>query len=297
METHINIGGIGIGVEIPARFGGNLLGKAYRPFMRPADGESAVSGMLRVAALPASEHPGRDIYGEAVATGFNDLGESRLFFDGMNYTVGISPAPGLAMRYMTFSASFRSATLYLMPGDSWNSFILDSMLRIFFSQVAVNSSAFLIHASAVVTPAGAHLFMGRSGTGKSTHASMWLGSFHDTLLLNDDNPLVMIDREGAVAVSGTPWSGKTPCWRDIQTPLLSMTRLRQSPENKYTPLADVEAFVAVMPGVSAIAHSRQLYDSACITLGSIVERVRVGILDCRPDAGAAHVCRTALQDI
>lgn len=289
MKTLVETGGICIEVEIPECFGGSLLTEAYMPFIRRSGTGHAVSGGLRVVDVDGADAGA--MHGDVVGVGFNDLGESQLYYDGCAYTVGISPRPGMEMRFMRFAGDFRSAALSLVPGDRWNSFVLDSMLRIFFSQVAVCSSAFLIHASAVETPAGVHMFMGSSGTGKSTHSSLWLGSFTDCELLNDDNPLVKLNPDGTASVAGTPWSGKTKCWRDSEAPLLSMTRLRQSSENKYTRLADVDAFVAVMPGVSVIAHSRQLYDNVCTTLGSVVGRTKVGILDCRPDSGAAQVCR------
>lgn len=232
-----------------------------------------------------------------VATGFNDLGESRLFFDGSRYTIGISPCPGVEMRYMRFSEDFRQAHLSLRPGSVWNPFIIDSMLRIYFSQVAALENAFLIHASAVETGEGARLFLGKSGTGKSTHAALWLKNFPECRLLNDDNPLVRLDREGTPIAYGTPWSGKTRCWVRSSAPLLSLTRIRQAPENAYTGLRDVEAFVAVLPGVSVISHSRELSGKAYDTLGRVVEMTRVGILDCRPDREAAIVCRCALEEI
>lgn len=199
------------------------------------------------------------------------------------------------MRYMTLSENFREASLYLSAAESWNPFILDSMLRIFFSQIAVMESSFLVHASAIRSSRGAHLFMGKSGTGKSTHSSLWLDTFDGYTLLNDDNPLVRLLSDGSIRAYGTPWSGKTKCWINASAPLLSMTRLRQAPANIYLPQSDTLAFVATLPGVSVISHSKMLYDRACHTLSLVTGRIRVGILDCLPDADAAHVCRNHIE--
>lgn len=290
MDRLIEIGGIGIRLAVADEFGDALLSKAYDLFLRPTDSDVTVSGTLHVDAFRTVGGFDLDDLGEVVATGCNDLGESHLYFNGSNYTVGISPMPGMEMRCMEFAPDFSSATLRLVPGDRWNGFILDSMLRIFFSQVAVKSSAFLIHASVVTTPGGAHLFLGSSGTGKSTHSSLWLSNIPDAELLNDDNPLIKVGGDGKIYAAGTPWSGKTRCWRDMEAPLRSMTRLRQGAVNSYTELSDIEAFVAVMPGVSVIAHSRKLYGSVCATLGHVVENVRIGLLDCLPDDSAALLC-------
>lgn len=277
------IGGIAVEVSSDSPLS---LPPSYAPFADPAGGCHHPSGALRIISgvTVAPE-------GDVVATGFNDLGESRLFFDGTRYTVGISPCPGEEMRYMTFSPDLRSATLTLRLNDRWASFVADSMLRIFFAQVAVLESSLLVHASAVVSAKGAHLFLGKSGTGKSTHSSLWLSNFADCSLLNDDNPLIRLSPDGSVCACGTPWSGKTPCWRNAAAPLLSMTRLRQACENRYTPLSDVEALIAVIPGISVVSHCRQLYHIALDTLAGVVEGVRVGRLDCLPNDEAALTSR------
>ncbi len=53
------------------------------------------------------------------------------------------------------------------------------------------------------------MFLGESGTGKSTHSRMWLENIEGSTLLNDDAPAVRISADGTTAY-GTPWSGKTP---------------------------------------------------------------------------------------
>lgn len=69
-----------------------------------------------------------------------------------------------------------------------------------------------MHASVVATETGkGYLFLGKSGTGKSTHTGLWLQQFSDCHLLNDDNPIVHVDSLGKQAtVFGSPWSGKNP---------------------------------------------------------------------------------------
>lgn len=283
------IGGIRLRIDTDLRCG-CVLPAAYNAFAKKC-GVARPAGTLHVRVtgdFPGAV-PGDDA--RVVATGLNDLGVSRLYFAGGIYTVGIIPCPGEEMRYMRFEPGFREATLFLAPSDRWSRFVLDSMLRIFFSQVAVLESAFLLHASAVTTPLGAHLFMGKSGTGKSTHSRLWLSVFDDCSLLNDDNPLVRLHPGGRVTLHGTPWSGKTPCWVERSAPLLSMTRLHRSARNRYTRLTDIDAFVAVLPGVSVINHSADLYSRACDTLTQVIGSVSTGILDCRPDGAAARVCR------
>lgn len=292
--TDLLIGNIKLRVTGAAIDSGTAAIPAYAPFLADAADRTPVAGTLRIIL---SENPGHYApAGKIVATGVNDLGTSQLIFDGESYSVGISPCPGQHMRYMSFSANFREAVLTLAPADSWNTFVTDSMLRILFSQVAVLESAFLIHSSVVVSADGAHLFMGKSGTGKSTHSRLWIRNFPDCSLLNDDNPLLTVDYDGSVTVHGTPWSGKTPCWRNASASLSSMTRLRQASCNCYTPLADMQAFMALLPGVSVISHCRGLYSAVCDTIRRMLPSVRVGILDCLPDDNAALTCRSEIKN-
>ena len=57
------------------------------------------------------------------------------------------------------------------------------------------------------------MLLGKSGTGKSTHSRLWLKYIPDTKLLNDDNPAVRIMDNNTIMIYGTPWSGKTPCYK------------------------------------------------------------------------------------
>ena len=104
--------------------------------------------------------------------------------------------------------------------------ILSSMLRIAFAQAVILREGLSIHASAVVSDGKAYLFLGKSGTGKSTHARLWLKNIPGSHLLNDDNPAVRLI-DGSPVAFGTPWSGKTPCYRDESAPVGGFVRLRQ----------------------------------------------------------------------
>ena len=56
----------------------------------------------------------------------------------------------------------------------------------------------------------AYAFTAKSGTGKSTHVSLWMQHIPDCDIMNDDNPIIRLKDDG-VYVYGGPWSGKTPC--------------------------------------------------------------------------------------
>lgn len=171
--------------------------------------------------------------------------------------------------------------------------VLSSMLRMAFAQAILPHGAISLHAAAVVLSGSAYLFMGKSGTGKSTHARLWQQCFPGCLLLNDDNPMLRL-HDGQVWAYGTPWSGKTPCYRSERYRVQGIVRLAQAPHNRFLPATEVEAFSLLLPGISAIGQHERYYQLMADTLVQVALTVRVGTLECLPDEAAARLCAASL---
>ena len=167
--------------------------------------------------------------------------------------------------------------------------ILTSMLRIAFAQAVILRDGISIHASAVAADGKAFLFLGKSGTGKSTHARMWLRNIQGSHLLNDDNPAIRLI-DGKPVAFGTPWSGKTPCYRNESCPVGGIVRLVQSDADIFMQKKDVAAFVALLPSCSVVHSDSALQARLCDTIAKIIELVPVGELKCLPDNESAIIC-------
>ena len=50
-----------------------------------------------------------------------------------------------------------------------------------------------IHSSCIVREGKAVLFLGESGTGKSTHTRLWREHIPGAVLLNDDSPMIRVE--------------------------------------------------------------------------------------------------------
>lgn len=218
----------------------------------------------------------------------NDLGKTRIYRTATGYRITLSYSD--KVHVMDVDPEFRKVSALLRWDDEYVSVALSSMLRIAFAQSILMHSSVSVHASAVVSGGEAVLFMGRSGTGKSTHSRLWLENVPDTRLLNDDNPIVRIV-DGEAMVYGSPWSGKTPCYLDESAPIAAMVRLAQAPENRFSRKSDVEAFSILLPGCSVLRSDRRLFGAMCETLIELTEIVCVGEMRCLPDRDAAFVCR------
>lgn len=291
----LEIAALTVKIELDEELNSLLLPRSYSPFLKDHKDHKVPKDpiVLRVKAGSAPFSPAGL---SPVATGINDLGEARLYEKQGIYVVALSPISGSEFRLMRLDPDFCGATLWLSPSDSYTSFVLDSMLRILFAQAAVSHDTLLVHASTVIREGRAYLFMGKSGTGKSTHSSLWIKTFGDVTLLNDDNPAIRLMADGTVRAYGTPWSGKTPCWRQLSAPLQGIARLEQAPENEFIILSDIDAFMAILPGVSVITSRRRLYNRAASIVEELTRRLRIGRLRCLPDAAAARLSRSALAE-
>lgn len=150
-----------------------------------------------------------------------------------------------------------------------------------------------IHSSAILYKEQVVLFLGESGTGKSTHTRLWRESILGASLLNDDSPILRYI-DGKIWVYGSPWSGKTPCYRNERYELAGCVRLSQAPHNKIQKLSIIHSYGAMHPSAPPqFAYNVALYDGISATLGKILEAVPVYHLECLPDFQAAELsCRT-----
>lgn len=165
-----------------------------------------------------------------------------------------------------------------------------------FAQSALLHNCILIHASVVENEEHGYAFLGKSGTGKSTHSRLWLQYIEGFSLLNDDNPAVRIKGDKAY-IYGTPWSGKTQCYRNEVRVLGGLVRLKQAPENIFEWRKNKEALLALLPSCSAIRWNNNLYSSLINILIEIIGMVPIGELQCLPDEGAAKLCYNKLKNL
>jgi hypothetical protein len=169
-------------------------------------------------------------------------------------------------------------------------FAVNNALMLLFAFNTALLGALEMHASVVRNGGRGYLFLGRSGTGKSTHSSLWLKHIPGTDLLNDDNPVLRLEADGTVRVYGTPWSGKTPCYKNESVPAGAIVRLRQAPENRIERLSPVQSYASLYASCSAFRPLKELADGWHRTLEGIVSVLPCYRLDCLPDEAAARLC-------
>lgn len=209
--------------------------------------------------------------------------------------------------HLRISADYRNAALTFRTRHTDNpatgsatatgkihTFGLNNALMLLYAFTTATRNTVLAHASVVMNRGVAYAFLGRSGTGKSTHTGLWLKHIPGSELLNDDNPVVRIEN-GIARIYGSPWSGKTPCYRNLGAPLGGIVRLSQAPRNQIAPLKNAAAYAAISPSLSAMKWERHMADGIHDTLTQLIAATGVYHLQCLPDAAAAKLSAQTLQ--
>ena len=216
--------------------------------------------------------------------------EGRLVFE-------FEPAEGKIHGTLVVSEDFRSGEYFPKPGVGPYSTVmqLTTSLMVMYTAVFSTQSTLLMHASVVRHKGLANLFLGKSGTGKSTHSRLWLENVEGCDQINDDNPVLRFADDGSLHVYGTPWSGKTPCYRNTDVQVRAIVRLEQAPHNRISRLKGLAAYAAVLPSASSIKWDRTMQEGVSSTIEKIAMTVPVWHLDCLPDADAAFTCLKGVE--
>lgn len=98
----------------------------------------------------------------------------------------------------------------------------------------------LLHAAILEYDGNAYAFLGRSGTGKSTHTGLWLKHLQGVRIVNGDKPILQKTENGFLAY-GTPWMGKEGLGTNTVAPLKGLCFLEQAKENTIVRLTPAQA--------------------------------------------------------
>ena len=210
-----------------------------------------------------------------------------------NYRFRMRPLPGEPVAAeLRANESFTRAQLLLLEGDTH--FAINNSLMLLYAFSSACKGVLEMHSSVVVNGGRGYLFLGKSGTGKSTHSSLWLKHIPGTMLLNDDNPILRLMPDSTARVFGSPWSGKTPCYKNLDFPAGAVVRIRQAPFNKIEKLPPVQAYASLMASASSFRPFKTLAEGWHATLEGLVGVLPCYVLDCLPDQAAAELCHKTL---
>ena len=200
---------------------------------------------------------------------------------------------GASAGYLVCAPDYREGRLILTGRHT--KMAIDNALMVLFALATATKGTVLFHAAVVSHEGRGYMFLGPSGTGKSTHASLWVKHIEGAVLVNDDNPVVRIGNDGLAVVYGSPWSGKTPCYRNVSYPLGAIVTLSQAPYNKIEPLRGLAAYAALVPSISGMRWAAAIADGLHQTEDRLASGVPMWHLECLPDQAAAQLCSLKIE--
>ncbi len=205
----------------------------------------------------------------------------------------IAPPKNSSYCTMEIDADFQEVHVQLPENEHSRFFCLNNCLMLLYAFATARLDTLMMHASVIKNGQEGYLFLGKSGTGKSTHSRLWIEYIKGSELLNDDNPVVRIVH-GEATVFGSPWSGKTPCYRNDQALLNGIVKLNQAAENQIKKLALLQAYATVLPACSSMRWEEKIASGIHRTVEKLVSTVPCYRLDCLPDKAAAELCAATI---
>lgn len=190
--------------------------------------------------------------------------------------------------------TFNDCSCALNGNYDMRCFGLNNALMLVFAFAGSLHQVLLIHASLVRQNGYGYAFIAKSGTGKSTQVSMWLRHLPGCDLMNDDNPIVRII-DGKPYIYGGPWSGKTPCYRNVKAKLGAITRIDRAPANSIEKLPPIDAFASLLPSCSSMKWDNDIFNRICDTVTKVVETTGIYTLHCLPNQEAAEICHRMIS--
>lgn len=192
--------------------------------------------------------------------------------------------------------NFLKAKAELLDSGPVDIMVLNNFIMMLYAFASAPLNTLLIHASVINYKNKGYLFLGKSGTGKSTHSRLWLENVDTAELLNDDNPVVRFDPNGKVFVYGSPWSGKTPCYKNHVIEIGGIVRLEQAPYNKIIRQRTISAFSILLSSCSCLKQDENVKEGVYTTVSLLTTAVPVYKLECLPHSEAVTVSKVAIVE-
>ena len=218
-------------------------------------------------------------------------------FNGMHLIPSLEPFREKNLKGELFFQLSVDDTLRPYPKEKRKrirAFGLNNALMLIFAFAGSKIETLLLHASLVRQNGYGYAFIAKSGTGKSTQVSMWLRYLSGCDLMNDDNPILRII-DDTPYIYGSPWSGKTPCYRNVKAKLGAITRIDRAQKNYVEKLSPAEAFASILPSCSSMKWDLDIFNNICNTISHLVELSDIYTLHCLPNREAAIVCNQAIR--
>lgn len=156
--------------------------------------------------------------------------------------------------------------------------------------------AFFIHSSVVAVDGAAYAFAARSGTGKSTHTSLWLKRFGDrAFIVNGDKPIMRFTGNG-LTVYGTPWCGKEGMNTNTAVPLKALCFLQRGDVNVIRRVSQKESIDRIF-GQLLIPRDKETLSALLDLTDRLVREIPMYLLECDISDEAVNAAFNGMNEL
>lgn len=145
-------------------------------------------------------------------------------------------------KLVTFESDFKSGDIYIRD-NRFDQNLLKDPLEYPLNQILMitllsHGKGVMMHACGIQDKDYGYLFIGKSGSGKSTIAKLW--SENGATVLNDDR-IIIREKGGEFWIFGTPWHGDFNEVSSKALPIRKIFFLKHGKENTTVPKKNAEA--------------------------------------------------------
>ena len=160
-----------------------------------------------------------------------------------------------------------------------------NIMDIMFQILIQNYNGFVFHASTIMHKGMGIAFSADSGIGKSTHTALWRKLYDDTVVINDDAPIIRVV-DGKPYVYGAPWAGTTGINTNVKAPLRAIVFLERSGTNTICELSTLNSLKRFFSQIRNPVTTEQM-TNVMVALDSVITKGGAYLLKCNMEDDAA----------
>lgn len=161
-----------------------------------------------------------------------------------------------------------------------------------YSFFVLDHNSVIFHSSTIDYNGMGLCFSGKSGTGKSTHTSLWK-KYCNASVINDDTPTIRITKDDAY-VCGTPFAGSTGININKILPLKGIFFLEQAKENSTERLSAADAMKRFFDETKKPIFKSSVADIMSF-FAELYNKVPIYLLRCNMEKDAVETVKKTLN--